>query len=174
MTDEATKKPRGLSRPVEVVRQDLLADKDTVEMAKVLGLTPEEFVEKVIGYAQNPEKEPELLVIDEEEAEEEGLDIPSTADVQRWLRDVEEGKVQVGPVKLHQSDGFTTDRPEVEVARATGNPADLQAPPVEAPRSQIVVEDTAMGSVLRQQLQNQQRKTALGAKLPQPSKPSKR
>ncbi|MBI2378407.1 MAG: hypothetical protein HYV07_30695 [Deltaproteobacteria bacterium] len=171
---EETPKRRGLQRPIEVFRQELRDDPETTKMAEALGLTVDEFVEKVIGYAKNPDKEPELVVIDEEEAAEEGIDVPSVADVQRWLKDVENGKVPIGTTPVHVEDGFTTQRPDEEVKKAVGVDADLQAPTVGAPKSQIVVEDTPMGSILRQQLRNQQQKTALGSKLPQPREKPKR
>jgi DNA-directed RNA polymerase specialized sigma subunit len=70
--DTATPK-RGLKRPVEVVRAELLKDPDTKRIAKAVGMPLEEYVELVLQYAQDKDKEPMIKVVSDEELHANGF-----------------------------------------------------------------------------------------------------
>lgn len=153
---------RGLSRPVAVVRDELMNDPNTHELAKTLGVEVEEYIDLVIEYAQNPEKEPELYVIEEEDALEEGIEIPTYKEVGDWLKAIESGEVEFGPKKLHEQSTFSTEHEEVKLKAAAGiDSVEHTTIKPGKDKGDIVVEDNEMGSILRQQLLNQQRKSAL-------------
>lgn len=64
---------RGLKRPIEVVRAELLKDKDTARIAKAVGMELAEYVELVLTYAQDKDKEPMLKVVSDEELHAAGF-----------------------------------------------------------------------------------------------------
>jgi hypothetical protein len=64
---------RGLSRPIEVVRAELLKDPDTKRIAKAVGMELEAYVELVLDYAQDKDKEPVLKVVADEELHAAGF-----------------------------------------------------------------------------------------------------
>ncbi len=71
--DAAPGKKRGLTRPIEVVRAELLKDPDTKRIAKAVGMELEAYVELVLQYAQDKDKEPELAVVSDEELRRNGF-----------------------------------------------------------------------------------------------------
>lgn len=80
MTQENANKPkRGLKRPVEVVRAELLKDPETKKIAEAVSMKLEDYVELVLKYAQDKDKEPELAVVSDEELKKNGF-TPMTAD----------------------------------------------------------------------------------------------
>jgi hypothetical protein len=64
--DSSPGKKRGLTRPIEVVRAELLKDADTKRIAKAVGMELEAYVELVLQYAQDKDKEPVLDVVEDE------------------------------------------------------------------------------------------------------------
>lgn len=88
------------SRPIEVIRAELLGCLETRKLAETLGVPLEAYVEDVLRYASQPAIEPELYVIEEEDAEAEGIELPSEAEVRAWLEDVQAGRVVLGPRAL--------------------------------------------------------------------------
>ncbi|MFY1827412.1 hypothetical protein ACN47A_15940 [Myxococcus fulvus] len=78
--DNAPAKPkRGLKRPIEVVRAELLNDADTKKIAKAVGMKLEDYVELVLKYAQDKDLEPELNIVPDEELKKNGI-TPVTSD----------------------------------------------------------------------------------------------
>jgi hypothetical protein len=74
MTQENANKPkRGLKRPVEVVRAELLKDPETKKIAQAVSMKLEDYVELVLKYAQDKDKEPELAVVSDEELKKNGF-----------------------------------------------------------------------------------------------------
>jgi DNA-directed RNA polymerase specialized sigma subunit len=78
--EQAKKK---LKKPVEEVRKELLADKDTAHIAKTLGMKLEDYVELVLSYATNPGKEVMVTLIDEAEGKAQGG--ASMEEVKGWF-----------------------------------------------------------------------------------------
>ena len=66
-SSEENSKREKLSIPREIAKLQLLADATTAEIAEGLGVPIEEYVDQVLKFAMNPELEPELELIDEEE-----------------------------------------------------------------------------------------------------------
>jgi hypothetical protein len=64
---------RGLTRPIEVVRAELLQDPDTKRIAKAVGMELAEYVELVLDYAQDKDKEPMIKVVSDEELHAAGF-----------------------------------------------------------------------------------------------------
>jgi hypothetical protein len=93
---------RKLKKPVEELRRDLLADERTQGIARTLGMPLEDYVEKVLDYAQHPEKQPEFNVVSDEQVKANGG--ATVADVKGWLNKVLTGEVALGPKGY--TDGF--------------------------------------------------------------------
>ncbi|WP_426753369.1 hypothetical protein [Myxococcus sp. Y35] len=109
-------KPR-LKRPVENVRAELLADPDTQRIAKSLDMELEAYVELVLDYAQNPDKEPTLIVAPDEALRAAGYNPPTTQDVANFFIAAANGELGIGPPKSYYT-GFeaaqaATDKPSL-------------------------------------------------------------
>lgn len=74
-----------LTKPIPELRQELLVDKDTLRIAKALKMNIEDYVELVLDYVQNPEKEPEIYLATDEQLREVGHEPEDTADIARQL-----------------------------------------------------------------------------------------
>jgi len=70
---------RGLKRPIEVVRAELLKDPDTKKIADAVQLKLEEYVELVLKYAQDKDLEPQLAIVSDEDLRKHGV-TPVTVD----------------------------------------------------------------------------------------------
>lgn len=74
-----------LTKPIPELRQELLVDKDTLRIAKALKMKIEDYVELVLEYVQNPEKEPELYLATDEELRAVGHEPEDTENIARQL-----------------------------------------------------------------------------------------
>ncbi|MFL5319735.1 MAG: hypothetical protein ACJ790_08760 [Myxococcaceae bacterium] len=83
--DKKTGKRTPPSRPREVVKAELLGDPNTKKIASSLKMELEKYVELVLDYAYNPDKQPVMTVATDEELKAAGYDAPSGTDVGRWL-----------------------------------------------------------------------------------------
>ena len=98
-------KPK-LKRPVEEVRAELLASKETQHLAEVFGMKLEDYVEKVLDYAQNPDKEPMLTVATDEAALKAAHpEVMTTAETVRELEKLISGETTLN-IPGEISDGF--------------------------------------------------------------------
>jgi hypothetical protein len=105
MSQEASPgKKRGLTRPIEVVRAELLKDADTKRIAKAVGMELEAYVELVLQYAQDKDKEPVLEVVEDEELRAAGFNPPSPEQVGQLLVSVI--KSELGTGEEFQKSGF--------------------------------------------------------------------
>lgn len=84
--DKKTGKRIKPSRPREVVKAELLADPNTKKIANSLHIELEAYVEKVLDYAYNPDKEVQLKVASDEELRALGYEPPSPESVGKWIR----------------------------------------------------------------------------------------
>ncbi|WP_342377549.1 hypothetical protein NVS55_39605 [Myxococcus stipitatus] len=76
----AEAKPKNdLSRPIEVVRAELLADEETKKIATAVNMKLEDYVELVLKYAQDKSLEPELAIVSDDELRKNGI-TPVTTD----------------------------------------------------------------------------------------------
>ncbi|AEI68305.1 hypothetical protein [Corallococcus macrosporus] len=94
-----------LKRPVEILRAEMLADPDTQRIAKSLDMELEAYVELVLEYAQNPDKEPTLIVAPDEELRAAGYNPPTTKDVANFFIAAANGELGIGPPKSYYT-GF--------------------------------------------------------------------
>ena len=142
--------------PLEVARQQLMENQEIVQLAEVLGMELEDYVERVLFYATNPDAEPQLHIIEEDELEEMGADVPTMGEVMQWLRDVESGKEDLSPVSARVSDSVSDDFKAEKSKAAVGLQDNLVAPRVgDSQREVVVPKDNPMGSVLKDQLLSQ-------------------
>lgn len=63
-----------INKPIPELRQELLSDNDTQRIAKALKMPIEEYVELVLDYVQNPEKDPEVYVPSDDQLREMGVE----------------------------------------------------------------------------------------------------
>lgn len=167
---------KALNVPVEVARQRLLENPETQDIAKSLGLELEAYVDMILDFAQHPEKEPELQVLDDESLAGLGAEVPSQAEVLGWFQAVERGEIDLTVQAEVVSDEVELKSAEEErkkrLSAAIGAGPVKAAPKVgdaaKAPESKA---DPA-GSVLKQQLLAQRsvahQKVASKAQITQP------
>jgi hypothetical protein len=147
-------KKASLGAPVSVVRQQLLDDADTKEIAKAFKMPLEQYVDLVLMYAQNPDKDPILTILDEDEMQGEGADLPTQAQVLDWLNKVESGEIELAPTSLVK-DVLESAEPDASAAKF--------AKPSEPPRASVFKngapkKTSSAGSALKQQLEAQRAK----------------
>jgi hypothetical protein len=85
MSQESPGKKRGLTRPIEVVRAELLKDPDTKRIADAVSMKLEEYVELVLEYAQDKDKEPVLNIVSDEQAKAAGFPVHSVEEVSEFF-----------------------------------------------------------------------------------------
>lgn len=93
--DTAPRPKRGLKRPIEVVRAELLNDADTKRIAKAVGMELPEYVELVLQYAQDKDKEPELHIVSDEDLKKNGFNVVSAEDAGKMLVSIAKGEFGV-------------------------------------------------------------------------------
>ena len=145
-----TEKPkRSLGAPLEVVRQQLMEDEDTIAIAKSFELPLEKYVEMVLEYALDPEKEPEIILLDEEVQQTHGENLPSPHEVMNWLEQVASGEIELGPPQMSMKDKVEKGNDREPLSKFTGSNARpmMSNPAPQAPKSQT-------SSVLKQELMN--------------------
>lgn len=86
---------RGLKRPIEEVRAELLKDKETARIAKTVGMELEEYVELVLKYAQDKDKGPVVKVVEDEELKAAGFKTMSNDEAAKLLIKVAKGELGV-------------------------------------------------------------------------------
>jgi hypothetical protein len=94
-----TKKP---TKPIEEIRAELLADPAVHGIASKLGVPLPAYVEKVLEYVRDPDKEPMIRALPDAEAKAAGE--PSIADIKKWLQD--EIAKRTGPRHARERDVF--------------------------------------------------------------------
>ncbi len=95
MSQDTASPKRGLTRPIEVVRAELLKDPDTKRIAKAVGMELEEYVELVLEYAQDKDKEPMIKVVSDEELHAAGFKTMTEDDAAKLLIKVAKGELGV-------------------------------------------------------------------------------
>ncbi|MDY7231342.1 hypothetical protein [Hyalangium rubrum] len=86
---------RGLKRPVEVVRAELLKDPDTKRIAKAVGMELEAYVELVLEYAQDKDKQPMIKVVEDEELHAAGFKTLTNEEAAKLLTKAARGEMGV-------------------------------------------------------------------------------
>lgn len=109
--DTAAGPKRGLKRPIEVVRAELLKDADTKRIAKAVGMELEAYVELVLQYAQDKDKEPVLNVVEDEELRANGFNPPTEKQVADVLVAAAKGELGVNQ-EFQKSDFQASSAPK--------------------------------------------------------------
>ncbi len=140
---DAPNKPR---RPVEEVRAELMKSEETQQLAKTLGLKLEDYVEKVLAYYQDPNKQPMMYVLSDEQIRAAGVEPPTEKAVMEWLGKVDSGEIDLRPD--HLKDGFK----KAEKAPVSGvtdpETSGVHGPDAPAPSPEV-------GGALKEQLKQQ-------------------
>ena len=100
-----------LKKPVEQIRAELLVDADTQRIAKAVNMELEAYVDLVLDYLQNPDKEPQLKVSPDEALREAGYEPPSAEDVANFFIAGARGELNIagsGFLKSEFSEGPST------------------------------------------------------------------
>lgn len=148
---------KALGIQADVVRQRLMDNAETKEIAKNLGMDLAEYVEMILDFAQHPEKEPMLQVLDDESVASLGDQVPSEAEVKAWLQAVESGEIDLtvqtdvvsDAVELQSQEEARKKKLSAAIGGTTTRAGPNVAPPVKPPGAKG---DSAAGSVLKQQL----------------------
>jgi hypothetical protein len=106
---------RPLKRPIEEVRAELLADPDVREQARMLRLPVAQYVEKILDYAQNPQKPPQVQLVADEVLKAKDPSIPTAGEIKTYLEKVASGEIPISPA--HKKDGFEASK---DGARGSG------------------------------------------------------
>ena len=147
---------KGLGMPLEVARAQLMENDEIKQLAETLGMELEDFVERVLFYGKNPDAEPQLHIIPDDELEELGADVPTMGEVMEWLRHVDSGKEDLTIVPERVTDSVSDDRTAEKMKAAAGLKEVLVAPRHGDCQREVMVEkDNPMGSVLKDQLVQQ-------------------
>jgi hypothetical protein len=156
-----SERPR-LGRPVEVIRAEIIAAPESKALAQTFGVSVEEYAELVLDYLQNPAKEPVLEVIDEDDAEEQGVALTTPGEVKAWLEDAATGRPDLATPPAQ--DGFSTDAAESHARAVLGSAAPATtAPKTTDPKAEILAPPSPLGSVLRAQVHAQRAQANLAA-----------
>ena len=92
---EAKKK---LARPISVIEEELRNDPATKSIAETLGMELDDYINTVLDYCKNPEKDPQLYVYDDAELERYEGEAPATgAEIMGFLKKLDSGEIPLGP-----------------------------------------------------------------------------
>jgi hypothetical protein len=158
-------KKSNLGAPASVIRQQLMDDEDTKTIAAAFKIPLEKYVELVMTYAQDPEKDVELTILDEDEIQQDQVDIPTQEEVMTWLEQVASGEIEIGPPQVSTKDILEKGSSASPSSKYTGSapkPAPSSGDPFK--RSLPSSANEAAGSVLKKQLKQKQNQAKLEPK----------
>jgi hypothetical protein len=113
--------PKKLKKPVEELRAELLANKEVIEQAKLLKIDLAAYVEKILDYAQNPEKPPQLVITPDEELKARDPNIPTVAELETHLQKIIDGEIMIN--RAQQRDGFNANDADARYKAALASDA---------------------------------------------------
>ncbi len=67
-----------------LVRKRVLADENTAEFARMLGVSTDEYIDHVVHFLRHHQEEPEFYVVEEPDLRAMGLDRPAPEEMGRW------------------------------------------------------------------------------------------
>jgi hypothetical protein len=114
--------PRAPSRPIEEIRAEIMNDPDVREQARIMDIPLEKYVDKIIDYARNPQKQAQVVIKPDAVLKKEDPTIPTTEEIKTHLEKIASGEIAISPA--HKKDGFekkTRDQGRYE--EATGKAA---------------------------------------------------
>ena len=122
--DSKTGKRIAPSRPREVVRDELFADPHTKQIADSLKMDLNKYVELVLDYAYNPDKEVVLKVASDEDLRAAGYDPPSPETVGKWIRGAAQKIADKIAVNKATKSGFDDPSAERSVLDVPASPTE--------------------------------------------------
>lgn len=93
-------------RSIEDIRAELMKDKHTKDIAKTIGMPLAEYVELVLQYVKDPDKQPTFNTLPEPEVKKHGGS--TVEDVKEWFQGVLDGKVKVAADR--EQDAFSSEK----------------------------------------------------------------
>jgi hypothetical protein len=119
--NQVVPEPKKLKKPVEELRAELLADKDVQEQAQLMKIDVEKYVEKILDYAQNPEKPAQLVITPDEELKARDPNIPTVEELQTHLQKIVDGEIMIS--RAQQRDGFNKEDADARYKAALASDA---------------------------------------------------
>ncbi|AGC46296.1 hypothetical protein MYSTI_05008 [Myxococcus stipitatus DSM 14675] len=139
MSGENTAEPKKLRRPVAELRAELLENPDVKEQARLLKVDVAAYVEKILDYAQHPDKPAQLTITPDEELKAAYPDAPTVDEIANHIEKLRTGEVAIS--RAHQRDGFSsaegderfksalaTDAAQLGAPESRKNPASASTP----------------------------------------------
>lgn len=86
-----------------VLRQHVLADENTSELARMLGVSTDEYLDHVVHFLRHTQEEPEFYVVEDSDLRAMGLERPDPEEMGRFVLDAAslaeaaEGKLELVP-----------------------------------------------------------------------------
>src|SRR5437879_6176664 len=106
----------------KAVRKKILADPNTAKIADTLQIPLEDYVDQVVEYVLNPKKDPDLVVIKDDDLKKLGLFAPNPREMANYLDD------HLEAAEVSEVTDFTpAKKPKVTLSGANEMPA-VQAP----------------------------------------------
>lgn len=119
--------PKKLKRPVEEVRAELLADPDVREQAQLLHVPVEDYVAKILDYAQNPQKLMPLTITPDAELKARDPKAPTISEIQDRLDKIISGEVVISRAQMR--DGFSAGQGDERYKSALASDEVLRGAP---------------------------------------------
>ncbi|NTX01775.1 MULTISPECIES: hypothetical protein [Myxococcus] len=129
MSGENTVVPetRKLKRPVEEIRAELLVDADVKEQARLLQISVEAYVEKILDYAQHPQKQMPLQITLDGDLKAKDPKAATVAEIQDHLDKLISGEVIISRAQMR--DGFSAGQGDDRYKAALASDAVLKGAP---------------------------------------------
>jgi hypothetical protein len=129
--------PRVPSRPIEEIREEIMKDPDVREQARIMDIPLEKYVDKIIDYARNPQKQAQVVITPDAVLKKQDPTIPTTEEIKTHLEKIVSGEISISPA--HKRDGFEKNKPAHDQGRyeeATGAAKARKDAPESAPPAQ--------------------------------------
>jgi hypothetical protein len=126
----------------EVIRKKVLADPNTAEIAKNLGVSLEEYVNQVVHYVLHPNEDPSVYIVEDEDLRAMGYEPPSGEEIGRVVMNAANEAAAIAEAK-----GTTTG-----FVDAKKDPVSLQDPRVSRPGGTLESKDPQLKSDLDKQV----------------------
>ncbi|WP_338865469.1 hypothetical protein [Myxococcus stipitatus] len=102
----AVPEPKKLRRPVAELRAELLENPEVKEQARLMKVDVAAYVERILDYAQNPDKPPQLTITPDAELKAEYPNAPTVDEIANHIEKLRTGEVAIS--RAHQRDGFSS------------------------------------------------------------------
>jgi hypothetical protein len=112
------------------LRERIMRDPETAEIAASLGIAVEDYVARVLHYLKNPKADPELTVMGPEDEKANGM--PTVRDVVGFFEKIDAGEIDVEPEQRSAFVGFDDDEKSA-VTMTGGSSAARRAPQKDPP-----------------------------------------